>query len=116
MFKQRGLVLESYVGRLNVRTTFHEEKETFGNCSDRGFGFEGLQREERSESVVKRNIPSDVEELSLQGVDSFFRRRHRAAHRGGWNQKIEKRSREWIPTVGYIFLFRTRSSKGMRAT
>lgn len=76
MFKQRGLVLESCIGRLNVRTMFYEEEETFSNCGDGGFGFEGLQREERSESVVKRNIPSGVEELSLQGVDSFFRRSH----------------------------------------
>jgi hypothetical protein len=87
MFKQRGLVLESYIGRLNVRTMFVEEEETFSNCGDRGFGFEGLQREECSESVVKRNIPSDVEELSLQGVDSFFRRSHRATHPGWLKRK-----------------------------
>jgi len=33
---------------------------------------------------MKRNISGGVEELSLQSVDSFFRRSHRTTYRGGW--------------------------------
>ena len=79
MLKQRRLVLEPYNGRLNMRRTFHEgERLTFGNCNDRGLGFERLQREKRSESIMEGDISSGVEQLSLQSIDGFFRRSHRS--------------------------------------
>jgi len=77
VLKQRRLVLESYRGRSDVRTTFYGgERLTFGNYGDRRLGFERLQREERSKSVMQGNVPCGVEEFPLQSVDGFFCRSH----------------------------------------
>jgi len=68
-----------------MRVTLREgEVLTFGNCGDRRLGFERLQREKRSEPVMKRNITGDVEKSSLQSVDGFFRRSHCTTYRREW--------------------------------
>ena len=59
---------------------------------------------------MKRNIPSSVEELPLQGVGSFFRRSHRAtlpkvAEAVNAEGKIGKRLRKYVPTLDDTFHF-----------
>lgn len=83
MLQQSGLVPEPYRARSDVQTAFHKgERLTLGNCGDRSFGTERLQRKKRSESVMKRYISSGVEEPAFQSVDSFLRRSHCATYWG----------------------------------
>ena len=72
---------------------------------------------------MEGNISSNVKQLSLQSVGSFFRRSHRTtdlprvAETESAEKKIEKRSGKEILTLGYTFLFcRSLLSIGMKAT
>lgn len=83
---------------------YKEERLTFSDYGDRGFGLERLQRKKRPESVVERGISSAVEQLSLQSVDGIFRCSHRTTYLprvAETERKIEKRSRKEILTLGH---------------
>ena len=58
------------------------ERLTFCDCGDCGSGLQGLQREKRPESVMKRHVSGSVEESLFQSVDGVFHRGHRTTFQG----------------------------------